>query len=192
MRRAAVVWLLAAVVVAGGCVFPDFGAFGGFSDDEIPMPSVLAVFADGSASLEITQAGASQTVSLDSVGRGSQIDSLTGSTINWRNGDGWVLVVTAYDFGGGIFGARESAEFPGDVTIERIQGGEFWRADSYGPSGNRCIVDVAEASETVVRGTATCRALTWTDGVIPPFNLNPVLIEGQEPFDAEITFEARP
>jgi hypothetical protein len=53
-------------------------------------------------------------------------------------------------------------------------------------------VDLAEVDETEVTGTATCRGLRWADGLVAPGIGEPVFIEGQEPFDAEITFEARP
>ena len=187
--------LTCVALLVAGCFLPSLGGFADFGD-EPPFPSVLATYSQGSATLEVTRAGATETIVLDRVGRGSQLTSLVGTNVSWRNDQGWVLLVSVYDFGN-IFGPRASAEgtdesYSGDVTVELIENHEFWKADSYSASGNRCIVDVEEADETEVRGSATCRGLRWTDGTVVQLNPEPVLIDGQDPFDAEITFEATP
>ena len=194
--------LLASVLVAG-CYFP-FGGFGGFDDDQIPFPTVLAEYSTGSAQIVLTHDGESQTVTLDQMGRGSSLDNLSGAAVSWKSGDGWILQVTAYDVGA-VFAPFPSPRassspapnsdmgaYSGEVTIQRISGAEFWTASSYSASGNRCIVDIVDVSASVVEGSATCRGLRWSDGTAPNNFMTPVFIEDQEPFDAEITFEARP
>ena len=187
--------LTGVALLFAGCFLPNLGNFADFAD-EGPFPSVLATYIRGSATLAITRAGTTETIALNQVGRGSQAASLVGMNVSWRNEDGWILQVNAYDISS-VFGPRPSGEsesesYSGDVSIQLIADHEFWRADSYGAAGNRCIVDIEEADETEVRGSATCRGLRWTDGTVVPLNPEPVLIEGQEPFDAEITFEATP
>ena len=187
--------LTCVALLLAGCFFPNLGNFGDFAD-EGPFPSVLATYTHGSATLAITRAGATETVALNEVGRGSQSSSLIGTNVTWRNEDGWILQVNAYDIGS-VFGPRPSGQvenesYSGDVSIQLIEDHEFWRADSYGAAGNRCIVDIEEADETEVRGSATCRGLRWVDGTVVPLNPEPILVEGQDPFDAEITFEATP
>jgi hypothetical protein len=191
--------LFAAVAfVFAGCFLPNFGSFADF-DEEGLFSSVLATYTTGTATLQITRGATAETIVLDRLGRGSQTASLMGSSVTWRNDQGWILAVNAYDYGGGLgpFAPRPSEaaqddSYSGDVSIELIADHEFWRADSYGPSGNRCIVDIEEADESAVRGSATCRGLRWTDGTAVPLNPEALLIEGQDPFDAEITFEATP
>ncbi|MEX2548436.1 MAG: hypothetical protein WD830_11730 [Chloroflexota bacterium] len=197
MNRLGGVALVLIGLLAGGCFFPNFGAFG---DEEFPLPTVLATYTTGSARLHVSQSseqgGSGEVVILDRVGQGSALNSLTGATVSWRNDDGWLLQLTVYEFGLPFLpvptGAPEDESYSADVTVQRIIANEFWTARGVGPSGNRCIVDVAESSETVVRGSATCRGLRWQDGTVPdPFG-DPIYIEGQEPFEAEITFEATP
>jgi len=182
-----VVTLALCGLLAGGCNVPNFGAFG---NEEIPVPTVLATYATGSATLEMNRGDVVETVTFDRVGLGSQLASLMGATVTWRNDSGWVLQVTAFD---AMFGSSSAVgPYSGDVVLQLITDHELWRADSYGTAGPRCIVDLDDVSETSVRGTATCKGLRWVDGTaVPGFN-NPVYIEGQEPFDAEITFEATP
>ena len=190
------VLLTAAAFLVAGCFFPSLGSLADLGDPG-PFPSILATYTRGSATFAITRSGTTETIALTEVGRGSQATSIVGTTVSWRNEDGWILQLTAYDVGSD-FGPRPSAassedeSYSGDVSLQLIADHEFWRADSYGAAGNRCIVDIEEADETEVRGSATCRGLRWTDGTVVPLNPEPVLIEGQEPFDAEITFEATP
>jgi hypothetical protein len=121
---------------------------------------------------------------------------MSGAAVTWRNDAGWLLQVTVYEFGS-VFaprptGGTDDDSYYGDVTVQRIAVNEFWIARGTGPFGNRCIVDIVDASETLVQGSATCRDLRWQDGTAPDVFGEPVYIEGEEPFDAEITFEARP
>lgn len=111
---------------------------------------------------------------------------MIGANVTWRNDAGWGLSLLAFD--GAAFGGPSSAG--GDVTIQRVSGLDFWTTSAW----DRCIVDVDELSEAGVTGSATCRGLRWVDGM-SGFGAvggpgEPAYIEGQEPFDAELTFEA--
>ena len=79
-------------------------------------------------------------------------------------------------FGGGAY-----------LQIDRIVGTAHWTTAD--PS--RCIVTVELADETALRGTATCKGLRWSDTLATGFySMKPAYVEGEAPFDAEITFEA--
>jgi hypothetical protein len=175
--------------------------FGGLDGDgNAPLPTILATYATGSAHMTITQGGVSTEVELGVVGPGSNLDGMIGASANWRNADGWVLQTTAYEFGflpepfasAGPDTADNSESYSGDVVLQRVVDQQVWRADTYATSGPRCIVDIEEASQSELTGGATCRGMRWVDGFAGPSILSPVFIDGQEPFDAEITFEARP
>lgn len=185
--------LLTAGALAAGCYFPM-----GLLDDEgdFPMPTVLAVYSQGTAELTMNQAGAQSVVSFERVGPGSTLDSIAGASVTWRSDDGWVLRLTAYDASfpyPAPSGLAEPESYFSDVTLERIVGNELWRATSFGPAGNRCIVDASITGEAL-SGSATCRGLRWVDGFAAPYDptAEGVAIEGQESFDAELTFEAQP
>ena len=194
-------------LVLAGCLgfggFGDFGSFDEFDDGDFPMPTVLAVYSRGSATLEIKQGDATQTINLTRVADGSQLATFSGGTVTWRSDDGWGLQIMTFDMAFPFEpGARPSAgATPGptaapylsELAVIRIADHDFWRASSLGvESGNRCIVDLTEASATRVAGTATCRGLKWYDGTASPMTFQQVYIDGQDPFDAEITFEATP
>jgi hypothetical protein len=166
-------------LVAGGCGLLFGTGFGGF-DPELMSSSPIATFTDGSATIAIS---GGETITLDEVGRGSRIDSMFGSEVQWSNADGWSLRLSGAgaDFGPGTL---ESTAF---VTIDRISGGEHW--STFDPG--RCIVEVEVADETGLSGTATCRGLTWYDALIPLGPMAPSEVDEPE-FDAEITFEATP
>lgn len=180
-------------VLAGACVFPNLAGLG---EGPFPMPTVLATYTTGSADLSVTQGGQTEQLVLNEVGRGSTLNSMAGAGVTWRNDSGWSVQVTSYSFGALIApsasGSPENDSYSGDLKVQRISGNEFWVARGTGISGNRCIVDIAESSASVIRGSATCRGLRWEDGTAPEMFIDPVYIEGQERFDAEITFEARP
>jgi hypothetical protein len=190
--------------VLTGCIpFGSFGDFGNFDDDAFPVPTVLAVYTQGTATLEIKQGDTTQTINLTRVAAGSQLSTFSGGIVTWRSDDGWGLQVTTIDmsmpFGNpatpsaGASPGPTAAPYLMELAVMLIADHEFWRASgNYGDSGNRCIVDLAEFSEVRVSGTATCRGLKWYDGTSAPMPIDQPYIEGQEPFDAEITFEATP
>jgi hypothetical protein len=167
--------------------------FGDPFADPFADPSVVTTYDSGTTTIEFTQGGETQTITLDQVAANSQLDSLYGATVNWENDDGWSTSVTAYDtaqFGDGM---GMPGVIAGDVTISLINGHDYWMAGSYTSSaGHSCIVDVWEMSETKFSGRANCRELQWTDGVAPYNGSGPAYIEGEEPFDVSITFEATP
>jgi hypothetical protein len=186
-------------ILVAGCFIP----FGNFNDDNFPMPTLLATYTHGAASMEIKQGDTTQTIQLNRVAAGSTLVSITGASVTWRNDDGWGLQVSTVDTST-VFGQGPSpsagkspgataAPYVGDFAVMLIADHEYWRASNYSITGsNRCIVDLTEASAIRVAGSATCRGLRWTDGTITPMMLDPVYIDGQESFDAEITFEATP
>jgi hypothetical protein len=197
--------LLAVLVfVLAGCLpFGSFSDFGNFDDEAFPMPTVLAVYTQGTATLEIKQGDLTQTINLTRVADGSQLSTFSGGIVTWRSDDGWGLQVTTLDMSMpfGNPASPSAAASPGptaapylmELAVMLIADHEFWRASgSYGESGNRCIVDLAEFSEARVSGTATCRGLKWYDGTSAPMSMEQPYIDGQEPFDAEVTFEATP
>lgn len=154
--------------------------------DEMAAPTVRAAYSTGTATLEITREGVSETITLDRVEPGSQLADLMGATVTWRNDAGWVLFLSAFDreeMGG--FGPS------GSIQFERIEGHEYWIAGGY--VDDRCILDVDELSETAVRGSATCLGLRWVDGAGGGVGFGPPqYVEGQPEFDAKVTFQASP
>jgi hypothetical protein len=162
-----------------------------FGEDDFPEPSLAATYLTGAATLEITQAGTSRSVPLTHVGPGSQLLADLGANVNWRNDQGMVLNLWGYNIGGSGIPLVDDGT-AADVTLHSIQDNTWWTASAFGPSGNRCIVDVTEMSATAIIGSATCRGLRWVDGASGVPIGEPPYIEGQEPFDATITFEARP
>lgn len=202
-RRVAPLLVTLAIVLTG-CLgrFGDFGDFGDFGEDFAP-PTVLAVYSQGSATLVIKHGDTTETINLTRVAAGSQLMSIAGGNVTWRNDDGWGLQITTLDMSMD-FGTRPSpsagaspgptaAPYLAELAVIRIADHDFWRASGNGAeSGNRCIVDLAEASAARVAGTATCRGLKWYDGTASPMIFDQIYIEGEDPFDAEITFEATP
>lgn len=190
-RRLHIAAALTLPFVISGCdllyagLYPDLGPF--------PEPELgpTVVYDSGLATIDFTQGDATQTLTLDEVGPNSMLDSYMGAAVTWRNDAGWIVRINAYDFVDPSVG-----NLPGipsaDVTVERIDGHEHWTAGTYTAApGNSCIVDVWEMSETVVSGRANCRKLRWTDSAAG-YGLEPVYIEGQDPFDITVTFEAKP
>ena len=196
--------LLALALVLSGCLpFGSLSDFGDFGDGDFPMPTVLAVYTQGTTTIEIKQADTTQTITLTRVADGSQLSTFSGGIVTWRSDDGWGLQVSTIDmsmpFGNppspsaGASPGPTAAPYLMELAVMLIADHEFWRASgNYGDSGNRCIVDLAEFSEMRVSGSATCRGLKWYDGTSAPMYIDQPYIEGQEPFDAEITFEATP
>ena len=165
--------------VATGCSLL-FGSGFGPLDPELMSSSPLATYSDGSATIAID---GGETIELNVLDPTSGIDSMFGSDVHWSNAGGWHLRVSGAgtDFGGGIGGT----EF---VTMDRITDGAHW--STFDPS--RCIVDVDVADASGLRGTASCKGLTWFDAMIGPLGPSgPDEIDEPE-FDAEITFEATP
>jgi hypothetical protein len=168
------------VTQLSGCSLLDllFGFPGPFDPDEpFPLPTVEASFSTGSATLEL----GGETITLDELAGDAGFSADVGFSVRWEDGEGRYLSLYASP----AFGGLPSSQY---LTIDWINGDEHWViADP-----TRCVTTVDQADADGVRGSATCRGLEWGDyfemSSITGF---PKPIEGQEPFDAEIIFEAR-
>jgi hypothetical protein len=105
--------------------------------------------------------------------------SFMGSAARWADTTGWNLMVvgagSAPDLGGGPF-----------VSLDLIRNNQHLTTDQ----SDGCKVTIAVADATALRGSASCKALTWIDAmdVYGPTSTG----AGEPPFDAEITFSAAP
>ena len=177
--RATVAWSAVVTLLAAGCggLFYPFGPGGDFAE-----PSPLATYESGTATLKLEDG---TVVELDGISTGPHLFTEVGGSVNWFNDDGWGLRVTLYPEG-----------LPGDaphgafITLDRIQGAAHWTTMEDGA----CSVDIEVADETALRGSARCIELEWVDTLRggTPFMGPPEPVEGEEPFDVEITFEAEP
>lgn len=141
-----------------------------------PIPTAETTFTTGSATIVL----AGETLVLDELaGGGSMIEEL-GIQARWTNGDGWYLTFYSYpDIG-----------FPAEsayLSIDRIFEDQHWTIYDQ----TRCVTTTQVDEATGVTGTATCRGLEWSDYFSSFSGMGfPEAIEGEPPFDAEITFEA--
>ena len=169
---------MAAAVVGGGCEYllgyptdPDW--------DEFADPSPLALFPSGSGTITI---GDDPVITLDQVRSAGRLDAMFGGEVTISNGDGWYLRVAGASTSSSMWGSTAY------LTIDRVADGEHWTTAD--PS--RCIVTIEQADERGLAGSATCKGLRWSDALGAMMTYESDYIEGQEPFDAEITFEATP
>lgn len=173
-----VVALVAMAVAASGCQYL-FG-FPAGPDFSLPVPS--ATYGQGRAT--ITIAGGGPDIVLDELSRPGTYEPSLGGDVAFRNADGWHLQVLGGSAGGalGAFGS-------GYVQLDRIADGRHWTI--FDPT--RCILTIATADETAMRGSATCKGLRWSDAIGGGFTATgPAYIPDEPAFDAEITFEATP
>jgi hypothetical protein len=152
--------------------FPSFDP-----DEPFPFPTAEATFGEGSATIELD----GETITLDEVHEDSSLGEL-GYSVTWENEEGWYLQLSGFP---------EEFGFPGGayLTLHRIQASEHLVVND--PS--RCVTTLDQADEEGITGSATCRGMEWTDffsSYSSGFGGFPQPIEGMEPFDAEITFEA--
>jgi hypothetical protein len=144
--------------------------------EPFPFPTAEATFSTGSATLELD----GETVVLDEVLEDSGLGEF-GFTVTWENDDGWYLQLSGFP---------DELDFPGGgayLSLHRLQDNEHLVVVD--PS--RCVTTIDASGADGVTGTATCRGLEWTDFFASyPLSGVPKPIEGQEPFDAEISFEA--
>jgi hypothetical protein len=156
---------------------------GGSFEGEMPESTQIASFSKGSATIAIA---GGETILLDQVVDGAAIDSVFGSNVRWTSTSGWHLTVS---------GAGADEEYGGGdaayLSFDLIADGRHLTTSF--ESSTRCIVDVDEADENEIGGSATCKGVKWYDAIgmfdMPPGAPEPL----DEPeFDAEVTFEATP
>jgi hypothetical protein len=176
-RAAVLILALVAVAVVGGCEY--LYGYDMTDPGDFP-PAPIATFIEGSAGVTI---GDDAEMTLGELGGAAMYgDEWLGGEATFSNGDGWYLRVSGIATGS-VFG---SSAF---VTLDRVSGGQHWT--TYDPS--RCIVTIETADANGMRGTATCKGLRWTDAIgAYGMSLEPNYITGEDPFDAEIRFEALP
>ena len=176
-RAAALAVVLGAALVAGGCdyLYP----YGPGNPDDFGLPAPLATYRHGSATVTI---GDDAAIELGTVNDAALYEDFVGGEATWTNGDGWYLRATGVTEGG-FFGSLAY------LTLDRIVGGEHWTTSD----PTRCVLTIDRADATGLRGTASCRGLRWADAIGSyGMALEPRFIPGQDPFDAEIRFEALP
>ena len=181
MRPGVVALGLVVALVASGCQylygFPPIDPDEGFEP-----PEATAIYESGRATIAI-DGGA--TIVLDRLAAPGGLFQDFGASATFTGDDGWYLGISGAldEASTGLFGIGTF------LQLDRITGTEHWT--SMDPS--RCIVDVASVDETGMRGSATCKGVRWSDMLGQGYaDFEPNYIEGEAPFDAEITFEALP
>jgi len=146
-------------------------------DPEAPFPSPAATYEEGSATIEID----AETFVLDElVGIGSY-DPDYGVGVTWTDGEGLYLGYYGYSYDGLL------APDEGYVSIDRVVESQHWVIYN----SERCVTTTDKSSPDGLSGSAVCRGIQWTD-YFSAYTATgvPVDIPGEEPFDADITFEA--
>jgi hypothetical protein len=150
-------------------------------------PPIASQVLTGTATIVITQGAQTQTVVLEGIGADSYLDPEFGGTVTWQNEDGWSVVVGAFD--ATMYTGIEVPGWMGDVTINRVQGNDFWTAGTYSDwSAGGCFVNVWELTASSLTGHANCTTLNWADGRNMSYDSS-AYVKGQEPFDVTIDFE---
>ena len=145
------------------------------------MPEPIAEYQRGTATVTLT-GGTEEVVELRLTPGGS-MTSFVGSQLYWRNDDGWGLGLIGYGEQAGGFGPA------GSLQIDRAIRGHWSAQDFMGV----CDVDIEQMDDKAFRGTAACDGMRWTDAMTGMFAMEgPQVIDGEDPFDAEIRFEALP
>jgi hypothetical protein len=175
--------LVAATVSGCGLLYPGGPGWSDFGPGDVDegMPRTIAEYERGTATLVLT-GGTAERVELTLVA-GSSLSDFMGSQLYWVNTAGWGLGLMGYGQEPSGFGSS------GMLQIDRAIRGHWTAGDSMGI----CDVTIERSDERAFRGRATCDGLRWTDAMGGMFGMHPPrVIEGQEPFDAEIVFEALP
>ncbi len=176
--RSGLIGLVAlAALVTGGCQY-----LLGFdpSDPSFTDPKPLASYASGRATITI---GSDPAIVLDELTRPGTFDAVYGGEASFHNAAGWYVRISGASTTSGFMGPG------GFLQLDRIIDGQHWTI--WDPT--RCIVTVQSVDEKALRGTASCKGLRWSDALgFGIGSLEPTYIEGEDPFDAEITFEATP
>ncbi len=190
MRLKAIAALAAVVFLVSGCqylsMFGDAGAFpvdplqpgdfGSFDPGGFPMPSPIATFTEGSATLTID----GKTTMLDQLSGFAGAYDEFGTEVGWTDGSG--TYVRFFGSGDPAFGPDQ-----GFITIDRVVDGQHWTSSDPWI----CQVELDQGDSTGVAGTATCNGLHWMDA-ISGGDFIPTPNESGPAVDAEITFSATP
>lgn len=178
-RAVRLVGLAVVAVALAGCslFYPGWTEYEDFP--EIGEDPTIA-YTTGTATIEVD--GTSRTLDELADGGGEWADY--GASATWRGTDGWILQVS----GAVAEGDLAPFGFGGYLTLHRIAHGEHWT--TYDPS--RCIITIDRVDDDGLAGSATCRGMEWVDAIVDEFQFEPRSIDGEAPFDAEITFRAGP
>jgi hypothetical protein len=149
----------------------DPGDFSSFGPEPIPSPQ--AIFETGSAAVTID----GTTTKLDRLTGAAAVYGLFGTEATWTDGKGFYLR---------YFGPGEGTGEAGFLSFDRIQGGSHWTTMDSG-----CKVALTKSDTTGLAGSASCKDLRWSDAM-GGFTPGSPFIEGEAPFDAEVSFEAAP
>jgi hypothetical protein len=177
--------------LVGGPIYPvdpgDFGSFdpgefGSFDPNEpgFSIPPPAATYKTGSATVTIGDS----VMTLDRLAAPGSLMTDYGGNAVFTDGAGNYLQVYGAQGGASAFPLE-----PAFLTIERIADGRHLTASD--PAG--CKVTIATADATGFAGSASCKALRWSDALAPfdPIG-RPSYVEGEPAFDAEVEFSAKP
>ena len=89
--------VLALPILLGGCdlilagLYPQFDQFGQgpLGRDPFVNPGAGSLYDSGTATLEVTRAGATETITLERLGLASGFDLSLGAYASWENDEGW-------------------------------------------------------------------------------------------------------
>jgi hypothetical protein len=150
------------------------------TDSSLPgvgVPTPIATYHAGRATIQL---GDGTQIVLDRINRGPHLYAHFGSLVRWSNEGGWYLTIA---------GAGGEADMgPAYLTLDRIGGAQHWTADD----PRSCDVQVAMATPAGLRGTAACRSARWLDALDTSISGDHPAVDAAQPFNATITFEARP
>ncbi|MBA2718029.1 MAG: hypothetical protein H0U52_02125 [Chloroflexi bacterium] len=173
---------MALAITLGGCDLLMSGAFGPGFNGDFPSSSPIATYSRGTATVAIA---GGESIVLDQLGAGANVDSMYGSEVRWTGPNGWNVRLSGAGFefdGGGELMSPDG----GYLTLDRIDDGKH----SSTFDGSRCIVDITVIDASALRGSATCKGLEWydvMDMLAGPAGPKPL---DQPKFDAEVSFEA--
>lgn len=145
-------------------------------DEPFPFPTAEASFTTGTATIELE----GETLVLDELAGDAAFSADFGANVRWTNGDGRYLSVFALP----DMGMVPDSSY---LTFDWLTDGRHWVIIDPG----RCVTTVEQADASGVSGRATCRGLEWSDYFSSYSGIGvPEPVEGHDPFDAEIIFEA--
>jgi hypothetical protein len=146
-------------------------------DEPFPFPTAEAVFTTGTATIELD----GETLVLGELAGEAAVSPDFGINVRWTNGEGRYL---------SLYATPDMGFVPDSsyLTFDWLADDRHWVIMD--PS--RCVITIEQADASGVEGSATCRGLEWSDYFSSYSGLGfPEPVPGEEPFDAEISFEAR-